>query len=365
MKPVDSFLRSVRLAFRPEEDSGGWGWLWALLVIALLGALLVMGRLRGRRRARRSEDAAFVRWLGEKGLSPGDEELLRRLADRAGVAPLLVGTHIEVFQRATAAELATVAAPDVHAAPEGIFAQVARLRRGLGFHVLPEQVPLLSTREFASGARVSVDGVEGMVGEVNEAWFDVEVVADGVFAVRGVDEVVRLSFVRGGEARYTARCRVAALTPARGPRRLILRHDEAPDRVQKRNAVRVAVRGAVELRPRVVDASSTEAADGHGHEPIFHGELLDLSIGGLAMLSDTKLAVGVRVRASFDWEGGAYRELPALVLGCTPHLRGRHLMRLAFRALPASEENRLAAAIARRTAHGPAPREDEGTGVPD
>lgn len=360
MKPVDSFLRSVRLAFRPEEESGGWGWLWALLVIALLVSLLVLGRLRGRRKARRSEDAAFARWLRERGLSAGDEDLLRRLAERAGVSPLLVGTHIEVFQRATAAELATVAAPDVHVPPEGVFAQVARLRRALGFHVLPEQVPLLSTREFASGARVSVDGVEGMVGEVNEAWFDVEVVADGVFAVRATDEVVRLAFVRGGEARYTARCRVAALTPARAPRRLILRHDEMPERVQKRNAVRVAVRGAVELRPRVAEASSAEAVD--GHEAVFHGELVDLSIGGLAMLSETKLAVGVRVRASFDWEGGAYRELPALVLGCTPHLRGRHLMRLEFRALPASEENRLAAAIARRTAQASASHDDAGVG---
>jgi len=66
---------------------------------------------------------------------------------------------------------------------------------------------------------------------------------------------------------------------------------------------------------------------------------------------EAKVAVGTALRASFEWEGGAYRDLPVVVLQCDPRSRNVHVARLQFRGLPVAEENRLAAAIARRSAH--------------
>lgn len=349
MKPVDAFLHSVRTAFRAEDGGDGVGWAWAILAVAVVGLGLVVARMRAQRRTRQAGQAAFARLAAEKKLSTADEALIGRLAARVAAAPQVVGTHLDVFERATAALLGAALAPAAGAPVEGLFAEVGRLRRTLGFHVLPEQFPLLTTRELVSGVRVDVGGVAAMVGEVNEAWFDVECSAEGVFSA-SVDQTVRVAFVRGGEARYVARCAVAAGIPAHAPRQLILRHDERPERTQKRNAVRVTVRGEIHLRPRPVEAGASEEARDEG---VTHGELVDLSIGGMAIAVESKLAVGTALRASFDWEGSTYADLPVVVLQCEARSRNVHVARLQFRGLGVADENRLAAAIARRSAHAP------------
>lgn len=361
MKPVDAFLHSVRTAFRAEDGADGAVWAWAVLAVSVLAAVLIITRMRAQRQARRAGEAAFARLAADKNLTATDQALIQRLAARAAAEPLVVGTHLDVFERATAALLGAAAAPAAGAPVEGLFAEVARLRRTLGFHVLPEQFPLLSTRELVSGVRVDVGGVAGMVGEVNEAWFDVECSAEAVFSA-AVDQTVRVAFVRGGEARYVARCAVAAAIPAHAPRQLFLRHDERPERTQKRNAVRVTVRGEIHLRARPAEASPTE---GMRDEGVTHGELVDLSIGGMAIAVESKLAVGTSLRASFDWEGNAYADLPVVVLQCEARSRNVHIARLQFRGLGVADENRLAAAIARRSAHASPAGDGNGEGKTD
>jgi hypothetical protein len=71
----------------------------------------------------------------------------------------------------------------------------------------------------------------------------------------------------------------------------------------------------------------------------------------VALSTDTRLPVGAALHASFDWEGGEYRDLPVWVIECLPRLGGLYLARLEFRGLPATEEARLATAIAHRSAH--------------
>jgi hypothetical protein len=349
MKPVDEFLRSVRRAFRPEDDGGGTGWVWALAAVGLLAALLVLRRLRLQRRTRRSAAAAFAKVMSEHNIGAADEQLIRRMAARAGVEPTRVATQPELFEVATAAVLAAVPAPAVDGADEGPFAQVGRLRLGLGFHVVPHHVPLVTTRQLVSGQRVEMGAVPGEVAEVNEAWFTVNAMAGGAFVTGAVGQKVRVAFTRGSEARYTAQCTVAAAEPLRAPRRLTLRHDEKLERVQLRSAVRVPARGAVELRSRTAAAIGAASGD----PGAARGELVDLSLGGLALSTETLLPVGASLYATFEWEGAEYRDLPASVIACAPRPRGLHLARLEFHGLPAGEEDRLAAAIARRSAHGP------------
>jgi len=329
-----------------------------LAVVGLLGLLLVLGRVRGRRQTRRLSAAALAKVVAARNLGGADERLIVRMAERVGLEPVLVATQVEAFEKATAAELADAAPPALgattsststttaaSAGSEEVAAHVGRLRRALGFHVLPEHLALVSTRQLAAGQRVQIGRVEGMVTDVNEASFLVEAVADRLFSAGA--ETVRVAFARGSEARYFASCPVAEAQPVRAPRRLTLRHDEQPERLQLRNAVRVAAQGPIELRPRIAVAS----ASGSGDHPLTRGELVDLSVGGLALSTEVRLPVGAALHASFEWEGGEYRDLPAWVIECLPRSRGLYLARLEFRALPAIEEARLAAAIAHRSAH--------------
>lgn len=349
MRPVDEFLRSVRMAFRPADDEGGLGWLWALAVVGLLSALLVLRRLRLQRRTQRNAAAAFAKVMADHNIGAADQQLLRRMAARAGVDPMRVVTHPDVFETVTASELAAAAPPAVDAPDEGVFAPVGRLRVGLGFHVVPHHVPLVTTRQLVSGQRLELGPASGEVAEVNEAWFIVNALAGAAFVSGAVGQKVRVAFTRGSEARYVAHCPVAAAEPLRAPRRLTLRHDEKLERVQLRSAVRVPARGAVDLRSRTGAPIAPTASD----PGAARGELVDLSVGGLALSTETPLPVGVSLYASFDWEGAEYRDLPVFVIDCAPRPRGLHLARLEFRGLPAGEEDRLAAAIARRSAHGP------------
>lgn len=349
MKPVDEFLRSVRLAFRPEDEDIGYGWVWALLAIGSLVLLLVLRRARAGRRVRRVAADAFANVMANRKLGADDEKLLRRMAARTGVEPMLVATQAEAFETATAAELAAAPPPALNAPADdlGVFAQVGRLRHSLGFQVVPAHLPLVTTRQLASGQRVEVGAMQGEVTDVSEAWFTVDVRAGGAFGNTTAGQEVRLAFARGSEARYSARCAVAQAEPSRAPRRLTLRHDEKLERVQLRSAVRVPAHGAIELRARTGAVPPPDSGDAG----TVRGELMDLSVGGIALSTETRLPKGASFHASFVWEGNEYRDLPVWVVACTPRSRTIHLVRLEFRGLPAGDEDRLAAAIAHRSAH--------------
>jgi len=169
-----------------------------------------------------------------------------------------------------------------------------------------------------------------------------------------------VTFTRVHDARYVARCVVALTDPPRLPTQVIVRHDERPERHQLRATVRVDARGTIELSPRVAPAA-TDAHDGRAAAATIHGSLIDISVGGVAMQSPVVVPVGAALHASIDWHGDSYRDLPVWVLSC--HARaGAHVVRLEFRGLPAAEEARLAAAIARQSARADEKALPEGGG---
>jgi hypothetical protein len=354
MTPVDTFLHSVRGAFSPSP-TGEAGWLWAAFGLAVL--LAILGQRWWAIRARgRAAKMAFARLLAERRLSAAEGRLLERLGKLASVAPVLVATHLDVFERATGRELAThtpTTASGTHevtsAASDDVFAHVHRLRRALGFHVVPEHLPMLTTRELVPGTPVEVTGFLGEVIEVNEAWFAVIAAPDTTFVTGAPDKPTRLTFTR--DARYAARCFPLSAEPARAPRKLVLRHDEHPERHQLRAAVRVNAPGTVRLSRR-----PGEAATGNGAGPeqadayAASGSLVDISIGGLAVAWPGPLSVGASPHVTVEWNAEVYQDLPAVILRCDARPGGRFLVRLEFRGLPAAEEARLAAAVARHSA---------------
>lgn len=347
MTPVDSFLHSVRGAFAPS-----WGatWLWGVFAAAVAVAALGL-RWRGRWLRGRADATAFASFVADKRLSGEQTRRLVELAARAGDAPLAVATSLDLFERATALALAgetpTAASgmprsPD-NPGPDDVFTRVRQLRHALGFHVVPDHLPLVTTRELVPGTHVAVGAAPGEVFEVNEAWFAVIAPAGEPFAAPPPGAAVPISFTR--DARYVARCHALGAEPPLAPRKLLFRHDERPERHQLRAAVRVNAHGTARLafRPAGAEPSPDEP-------PPVAVELIDISVGGMAVTSPRALRPGLPMHAAITWDGEAYSELPVAVLHCDQKLGGRFLVRLEFRGLPAPAEARLAAAVARHSA---------------
>ena len=368
MKPVDTFLQSVRDAFQQGDGvSGGLAAGLVAGVAAIVVVAILVARWLGRRAQGRASRAAFAQLLIERRLSADDGRVITRLAARAGVAPAVLATHLDVFERATAAELAdhvavpTAGAVDSGAAGDDAFARIHRLRRALGFHVVPDHVPLLTTRELVPGTPAAANGLPGTITAVTEGWFTVGAAPGATLPTLPTAATATVTFTRGHDARYVVRCVVALADPPRAPTQLFLRHDERPERHQLRATVRVSARGTIELSPRVA-APAGDAHDGHTAAATIHGTLIDISVGGVAMQSPVAVPVGAALHAAITWQGDTYRDLPVWVLHCDARA-GAHVVRLEFRGLPATEDARLATAIARQSARvddKPAP--PEGTG---
>lgn len=351
MTPVDTFLHSVRGAFTPSHDTA---WIWAA-ILAAVTTVVLLGRWRAGLLRNRAGAAAFAAFVADKRLSGEQTRLLTELGARSRVSALAVGTNLDLFERATAqalaGELPTPASGIPRAERDGaedVFTRLHQLRRALGFHVVPDHLALLTTRELVPGTHVAVGAAGGEVMEVNEAWFGVIAGPDTTFAPCAPGAAMRINFTR--DARYIARCAVLAADPAHAPRKLLLRHDEKPERHQLRAAVRVNAQGPVQLIP------AGAAAPAGGERPPIEAELVDISVGGLAATATQAVRPGTALHVVITWEGELYRDLPAALLRCEEKLGGRFLVRLQFRGLPAQEESRLAAAIARHTARANAER---------
>lgn len=355
MTPVDTFLHSVRGAFTPGYDTA---WIWAALV-ATVTTVVVLGRWRARVLRSRADAATFAAFVAEKRLSGEQTRLLIQLGARGGASTLAVGTNLDAFERATAQMVASEPPTPASGIPrseqdgaDDIFTRLHQLRRALGFHVVPDHLALLTTRELVPGTHLAVGAAGGEVMEVNEAWFGVIAGPDTTFAPGAAGATLRITFTR--DARYIARCAVLAADPPHAPRKLLLRHDEKPERHQLRAAVRVSAQGTVQLTPAAVPELAS------GESPPIEAELVDVSVGGLAAIATQAVRPGTALHVAITWDGEFYRDLPAALLRCEEKLGGRFLIRLQFRGLPAQEESRLAAAIAHHSARANAERPPSG-----
>jgi hypothetical protein len=375
MRPVDSFLRSVRDAFRPSDESPAWLWIFAAFCVSAAITLVLVRRYR----RRRTDERAFARFLVERRISGSLVDLITRLAGRAGVAPRSVATQIEIFERATALELRGQA-PSPNSGDAGSYAEVRALRRALGFERLAGHFALLTTRELGDGQIVEVAGTAATVAEVNEACFVVTAPSSRSFPVGPNGSRVRVTLIHGQEARYEARCALLSRQTGESTQKVILAHDEQPTRIQLRKSVRVTVRGPVRLNPLGAaapnanegtarearpDAVSDEHASTNpmanvgenggstsdsGATKVGSGSLVDISVGGAALDADIHVPVGSLVQLSFELDGVDYRDLLAFVLECRPRGRTTHHWRLEFRNLPQAHEHQLASSVARHSA---------------
>lgn len=334
---TESFLRELSSAFARN----GIGPTGVAVLLVLAGAVLglVLSRVVRRALAHR---AMLERFAARHALGADDVRFARAVAAGAGLDPLDVLTRLDLFERATALALRG----DPAGAAGDPAPRVAHLRQVLRFDRLPAHAPLLTTRELAPGTAVQaeLDGRRrGVVLGVDERSLRVEV--DGPVSLR-LGDALALTIVHARDAHHAARCRVLdRVVTADGDTHLTLAHDEAPERLQRREYVRVPARGEVTIRPLLWPVPPP------GARSAIRGRLVDVSGGGLHVETEAPLAVGLLAEVAFAVDDAVFAGLRAAVLTCAA-VEGGHEARLELKGVPEHERERLTAAIVRAEAHG-------------
>jgi len=326
---VNEFLESLARAFARNRDTlPRFTAAVALLVTLALG--WEGARLFRRRRARLTLAREVAR---QHGLSKSDLLLAERLARSASTELVGFLTRLEVFERTTADALVRR-----EEGGESLNRRIRRLRSLLGFDPPPSHMPLLSTRELALGTAIEVGSQVGITAEIDEGSFSVSL-REPIVLSKGAE--VSLALVHGREARYALRCAVLSTGATEHGWILVLAHDEAPERIQMREYVRIPMKGPILLRKVVSGlASSVETRAAYG-------ALLDVSGGGARLTSGLLLPVGQELKVSFAVAESHFAELRAVVLSCSPTEQGAYQAQLEFRGLREGERARLVSALAR------------------
>lgn len=330
---VDEFFQSLARAFARNRTALP-GFLVAVVVLGAVGAAaLTLAGLR-RRRSARTRALAFAR---QRGLGGDDLELARSVARQASVDLLQFLTHLEIFERVTGEALRRGARG--RRPLSELEGGIHRVRRGLGFDGLPIHAPLLTTRELTPGGALEVEGQSGRIARVDEGSFEVTLPEP---LAHKPGETVALTLAHGREARYGLRCAlIAAGRAPGGDWQTVLAHDEAPQRIQMREYVRIPVKGSILLRPVVSDLAPAAQDGGH------YAALVDVSGGGARVATAAELAVGGFLRVSFAVADSQFTAVSAEVLSCSRAADGQLLAQLEFRGLPERERERLVSALAR------------------
>jgi hypothetical protein len=332
----DALFQSLGGAFRDNASHAHDAVvaLEVIVVAAVVGALAWPSIKR--RRDARAEAEALARLAKERGLDAADVALLSSLAAHGKTSPYLAAKHLDVFERAVAAELET-RAPTTAVREGDIFDSTHRLRERLGFGTRDRYQAILTTRELTPGLPVAVSGMRTEVAEVTEAFFALVVprrpeVAPGV--------KLALDIVHQDEARYYVACALLAAEPRPEGWRLVFEHDEHPARTQRRRFVRVHAHG-----PATVHYGGEHGARG-GPPATVRGSLIDVSVGGAAIRTDAQIEGRTHARVTFTLGAEEFHDVEATVLGCEGPPEGPFRLRIEFVRLSPDTLQKFGAAIA-------------------
>jgi hypothetical protein len=339
-RATEEFFRSVRAAFQKNEDNASATVVGLAALVAGAVLLVLVWPSVQRRRFAQSQRRALGRLVSEQGLSEDDVELLDTLALHAGTHPLVVGTHIDVFERATAAELRGLR-PSLPVREGTLHARVRHLRTHLSFAAHTDHDALLTTRELLPGYAVEILGTKTTVSEVTEAYFAL-VLPDERLAVADIGVKVPLTVLHDREASYSVASPLLGIESTGSGFTLFFAHDEAPARQQQRQFVRVRAVGLVQLVVTAERSGKQRAA------PV-SGALLDVSLQGVAVSVREKFAARTQARLSFSFRDEIFRNIDVIVLECEGPPAGPFRLRVHFRDLSRTDERRLGAAVAQAT----------------
>lgn len=281
---MDESFRSVLPYLRLQDQAPPWlGEFFAFLGLVVLPALVLFSWLRKRRLQRHTWEA-FLEHAAERGLTPEQGRLLAQIARQHQMKhPLLLLSSIKSFDH----HLGRYA----HSLGPGFSrktaAELGALRRALGFDQPTPRQALYSTRQVSSGQTLMVwpeqGGSEGfcpcVVVKRDEASITlVPLLRKDEQCFARLEAGTRLKVRLWGPDHIEYRFRTRLL--AGNPDSLLFSvgHGERLERIQQRDFFRLPVRFELALHP---------AGEGR---PL-SATALDLSGGGMAVLTDAPLAV--------------------------------------------------------------------------
>ncbi len=335
---LNAMLRAFSRSFQESRSAPRS----ALVVLAAIVAVALVATLAWRALERwqsaRADAEALARLARERGLDEADLALLHMIAARDGTTALAAGRHLDVFERAVAAELdgrARITSAD----EQDVFAATHRLRMQLGFATLRAEDAIISTRELEPGMPVELAGARSVVEEVTEASFSLSLpqlpeVAPGAR--------LSLSIVHLDEAKYFVTCELLSVVPTPEGCRVAFGHDEHPARTQRRRYARVRPGGEA-----TVQCGGDQGALGRPRITA-EGTLLDVGVGGAAVQTMTSVEPRTHAWATFSVGEVAFHDVEARVLGCEGPPGGPYRLRLEFIRLSADNLHRFGRAISAR-----------------
>ena len=290
---MDESFRKVLPYFQLRSEH-----LWLADVVMVIALLAVLGgviwTVVKRRRWERHAHEGFRFAAQERGLSPGQIELLRRIAREGGMRhPLLILTSLNEFDRQLGGFLRREAEPKDRRVGESL----AHIRTLLGFDELPTGNPMSTTRELKVGQRLMVwpekGGSKGFCQCVVSHRDDEAIAAvpllrldDNCLTELQPDDRIKVRFWRDHDTEYRFRSRILKFYPHTTS--IVIEHVEKLERVQKRDFFRLGVH--FNIRFNAIDSGDegTKHSADSAATPI-EGSVHDLSGGGLSMTTESEI----------------------------------------------------------------------------
>jgi c-di-GMP-binding flagellar brake protein YcgR len=301
----------------------GWGlgdW-WLVLVIPIVGLMFGMAayliiahfhrKFREKTVVREMTEKAFTGAVETCDLKTDEVNAIRSLVKHDPmVQPQVIFQSLPFFEKCVHTEMQRLAASG--AAKEDIADAeliLTAVRRKIGFHYVPVEMPLASTRNIASGQIGSLFSVNGnttilhraVVGKNTESYFTVTWDAEHEDPGRlGPGMRVRFAFARQGDGLYGITVPVVSLGRQGA---IALGHTIDLKRNQMRQYVRVEAEAPCKVRlVKTANADKSELAVGAS----LTARMVDISGGGCCFSADKSLRPGDMVSLTFNLAGDAF-----------------------------------------------------------
>ncbi|MCE5273140.1 PilZ domain-containing protein [bacterium] len=291
----------------------GWGessshaseiipWVMGVLVVSAFVFAIVFTR-RERAKQKEREFVYYQRKAAEKGLDPQCLKLMEQAVRTMGLQqPFRVLDSFDIFQHLIEQyERKSDFSEQEHA----YFIQmVEKIKDTLGFRQIEEAVPLTTSREIKAGQTVKVKlGRDGQEFEYDSCVLDNEekvITLDGSgmdfgFLRLGFDTTLEVIFHREADAGYNF---LTTITKAPDPARkhLFIKHPKKLERTQARNFSRMEVVFPFSYYHIEKNRFNTIEIDtnliGCESRPVYRGESVDISGGGIAFNTYRKVSRG-------------------------------------------------------------------------
>ena len=300
---MDDSYRPILPWIRPRSESFPWLTEVLLVVLFLFIVVVLISYLIRKYRWNRHTWHTFLNNAHERGVNEEQSKLLMKIARHDRMKhPFLLLSSINAFDR----HVGRYAARLTHKNTAGnnpVLDEISHIRRTLGFDQISPAQPLHTTREIEPGQTLMVWPVKGRMKGFTQCVVvyrdDYAITAVPLLreADRHLDALVpgdrlKVRFRRKGDTEYRFRTEILDTVPETTT--VIIRHADHLERIQKRDLFRLDVNFPLTLYP-APEKGDPEGSSGNGHTDTvipFEGRAIDISGGGLGVLTQKKVPAG-------------------------------------------------------------------------